>query len=29
MDITAYFLIAVAFYALGVAVGKNKENFEE
>ena len=29
MDITIYLLIAVGFYTLGVAVGHNKENFEE
>lgn len=29
MDITAYVLIAISFYVLGVAVGRNRENFEE
>lgn len=29
MDVTAYVLIAVSFYILGIAVGHNKGNFEE
>lgn len=29
MDITAYVLIAVSFYILGIVTGRNKENFEE
>ena len=29
MDVTLFLLTATAFYILGVAVGHNKENFEE
>lgn len=29
MDMTFFALTAVFFYALGVAVGHNKDNFEE
>ena len=29
MDMTLFLLTAATFYILGVAVGHNKENFEE
>lgn len=29
MDITFYVLTAVVFYALGVAAGRNNDNFKE
>lgn len=29
MDVTTFILTAAVFYILGVAVGRNNENFEE